>query len=953
MWHNASMMSDLPLHVWIVLALAALLTLAWALVVFGERLTRIWRTATPLGRASFAFAAIIATLIGGTKPNPGDEGQGGSNPTNPPPLGMGAPAPSGLLGMNWNDEPYFDPTNFPAVTPEDIARGWQCMRVITNATYSFAMPDGTTPCMKWWLHGAYEDVLKVKLTVPRTTTNGNDTLGDDPEEDFYFPIGNDLYTSIWAHTWGKIRGRLMDGTNEIAAVGGPIAAVPSISRFWSSASDEDSILLTWQDFTPGRALLTTDSSSPATLSAQLELKRNGDFVARSNEVAWLCRHISPTDWDGDGWRNEDDPHPYQWDLFGNGFSQNMPEDADESCYYWIDIRTEVSGRVKFTGDAPSNLPDPDFEARAGETYRVELLIGKEYSVSSAGPISVIDRSSSDIEVHRHGATRFNVVWPVTIDVVDDEPLMLMAAPSDVPAPLMAASGGSGGFFVVVTPDWLGGTVDWPTSTCCQIVGGGDSFSFLCSGDCGCGGCSFEGNYTYEGYTIRFMGAECGCTPHEHEDETPTTVGFSAPTVVFKDGALRPLSVGIEHGDVGSVGTLTLEREGAQSKIRIWADEHKHSAATQFSWDVASFNGCTYWVEGIEASGSVDDIEFRLVWERDGQDDAEYPDATTCAELKETTVSSAIPNGSPNPPPFDGNTRYSFDESHSPTTDKHWSVLYKDVVNNDFTVRDFDVDMTLTVDPAGAPVGISTWFSIGEWPGTGTITRKGPRIGALRNPKTGGVFHIGACFDGSPTNECVIVLPFAGASMDSVLSSDLARADTFAAAARAKYEPREINSAEFGQKWFITAGNGDYLGRPDSGINKCVWYYSQVNDETGQAGIGTLAGRPIRVAKLSNILAAYMCEKLDVSLANQLLSQLIGTTFDYSALLCWQAGRDIANGEDFDETIQDLADRNWKQMDARTIKPWPNLSPTSNHSPRPTYTNFNRVFYSPGMLSKEP
>ena len=58
----------------------------------------------------------------------------------------------------------------------------------------------------------------------------------------------------------------------------------------------------------------------------------------------------------------------------------LPPGANEAAYCWIEIRSRWNSWIEFYGDAPSDLEDPCFWAKAGETYRVTLLIGKTYEV---------------------------------------------------------------------------------------------------------------------------------------------------------------------------------------------------------------------------------------------------------------------------------------------------------------------------------------------------------------------------------------------------------------------------------------------------------------------------------------------------------------------------------------------------------------------------------------------
>ncbi len=116
------------------------------------------------------------------------------------------------------------------------------------------------------------------------------------------------------------------------------------------------------------------------------------------EVETVCRRVDPDDYDGDGWRNDDDPDPYNPDDFYDMFSQELPEGANEAAYYWVDIRPRWNSDIGFYGDAPSNLVDPYVCGKAGETYRVRLLVGKTYFVESSQPVDIVGRSSPSIEV---------------------------------------------------------------------------------------------------------------------------------------------------------------------------------------------------------------------------------------------------------------------------------------------------------------------------------------------------------------------------------------------------------------------------------------------------------------------------------------------------------------------------------------------------------------------------
>ena len=211
--------------------------------------------------------------------------------------------------------------------------------------------------------------------------------------------------SLWAFSWGKVRFALADTNTEIVAVGAPMSAVPYRSRLWAASGTNDSRLVTWENFVLGRASVA-DYQLPSTnyqlVSAQVELRTTGDFVTRSNEVETVYRRVDPDDWDDDGWRNEDDPDPCCWEEFYDCFEQELPEGANTNAYCWIEIRPQWNSDIWFCGDAPSDLDDPCIYGRAGETYRVQLLIGKTYEIEGSQPFDVVAKSDERIEVAELG-----------------------------------------------------------------------------------------------------------------------------------------------------------------------------------------------------------------------------------------------------------------------------------------------------------------------------------------------------------------------------------------------------------------------------------------------------------------------------------------------------------------------------------------------------------------------
>ena len=888
----------LPIKIYVIAA--SLGTIVYLAILLRREITAASHTICalpPTRKFALAVMLLIAVAFGGTKTNQVDQTSGTNDVLSLPPVGI-------ALRMIRNAPP----PSQPSVTPEDIAFGWQRLGPFTNATISYSMPTNAALATNWWLRGAYEDVT---------------------------PVSN-----LWAYVWGKVR-LALDDTNEIVAVGAPMSAVPFGSRLWSATDTNDAFRITWENFILGR--------SNALVSAQIEFRTNGDYVTRSNGVETVWRRIDPDDFDADGYLNDDDYYPYDWNEGADeyyGPYNDLPWDCNEDAY--CEVTVEIGGRrsqwVTFTGDDNSDYSDPYFYARPGVPFDVKILIGKTYRVTCDAPIRAVGKSDDEIVVSDVSSNAFTVVWPVTIT----EAPRLLAAP---PRGLLGGSHGNTGFTMDIYPSWLNGTFEWGTNACCQIVDNDGWWSFECEYGCSCGGCRIGGSYIYEGYELKFDGISCGCRYNQHPE---TLWGLTAPGVLFKDGALRPLSITFLHGDADDPeeGELTLEITRGNDKVRIWNDSEKTSEASEFSWDVSSFNGRTYYLEGVETSSSVEDIEFKLVWTRPGGDDVDRTAATTCAEVKETQVTSSLPDGSSNPQPFSGHTNWDFNVTHSPNPDKHFSVLFRDAVNDDFSVRDFSVDMTLVVQPAGAPVGTASWFPLEPTPQSGAIVSTGSLIGTLLNPKVGGVYHIGSCFDGSPTNECNIVLPLAGAEMINVLLGDLAAADGFADRSRENWPRRWFTRALFASWWFVRDKYGYYRGRPDNADNPTVWYYNQVRDDDGKGAIGTLLGVPIHIEKLSNLLAAYACEKLDVPLEEQGLSQLYGTDNDESAGLSWTIGMRLANGGDFLREVGYLTTNAYQWASEKCSKLWPNDAPVDNHRGYFGHGDFNVEFSSPGFIYRE-
>ena len=176
----------------------------------------------------------------------------------------------------------------------------------------------------------------------------------------------------------------------------------------------------------------------------------------------------------------------------------------------------------------------------------------------------------------------------------------------------------------------------------------------------------------------------------------------------------------------------------------------------------------------------------------------------------------------------------------------------------------------------------------------------------------------------PETKVVIITSYSTAD-------DLVRADEFANWKRRLLTKRWYTRIACGALWFCTKQTGYYRGRPDNMNSPTPWHYNQVSDTDGLGAVGTLAGYPIRVEKLSNLIAGYACEKLGVPYQDQLVSQLFGTSNGQSAWQSWRAGMRLAKGHGWRLVFSSLGSSIRTEHDAKTDRLWPNPAPADNHT----------------------
>ena len=625
----------------VVLAGACLFTFAWVILAQRrtiKRLSDAYLRLTHFQRVLVALAVIVCTVYA-QKPSTNDvNGVSGTNDVEVV-IGGDTNDVEIVEGGDTNEvgEAVSSPLLLGFVRPltsgqesaSPFSAPYRLESVSTNSDISYAMPSDGTIRGTWHLTGAYEDIQKVTL------------------DGFAFPLGPDLCTSLWAYTWGKVRPQLKNASNEIAAVGAPMSAIPDVSRFWTAATFNDTYLLTWESFAAGR--LTTNEVEEIggggqwnVTSAQIELKRNGDFITRSNDVESVWRRVNPDDWDDDGIPNEDDPEPLYHAEGETHFGphQDLSVIINSNAYCWVDVVVpHVNARVVFVGEGYCRLPDPSFIAEAGTTNRVVILIGKEYHVFCDMPFEVVGKSDPEIGVWANAPTDKTICWPLTVE---------------------AWEGNGNSFRMHVVPNRVGGGFTW-TNVCCSISGSGYTFSYGCDKDCLCTGCATSGFLEYEEFRKGCTGGSCGCSswgewvedgdPDEAPEPASVSVDFSKSVVLFEEAytnsygqpvrgqstvtRLTCVAYGGEHG-----GDLMFTLSGVDKLTRIAGAELPTGSIS-----VEPYQTRTYKVDyhGKEPSEGKGDITVSaLLVENDTSENRSDDDSLTSVEVKSYVYCGWIP-----------------------------------------------------------------------------------------------------------------------------------------------------------------------------------------------------------------------------------------------------------------------------------------------------------------------
>ncbi|NLB54745.1 MAG: hypothetical protein GX811_03095, partial [Lentisphaerae bacterium] len=329
-------------------------------------------------------------------------------------------------------------------------------------------------------------------------------------------------------------------------------------------------------------------------------------------------------------------------------------------------------------------------------------------------------------------------------------------------------------------------------------------------------------------------------------------------------------------------------------------------------------------------------------------------ACTVSVIKVDTIEASSPVADNLQHFFEGHKPWPLDITKSPTPDKHLVIFFKDVIDSSFNVLDFDVELKAHV----LPEDISEELFDESWvkesgPNSGSFDRTDTFEVKYQNPKEGGIYRFEFLLglDGEIKSEANVVLPLAGAEVDSIVSEDIGRADTFAATVVSNYSWLARQNPLNGITWFVSNGAGDYLGRPDNSATPTVWVYNQVNTSSslGMGGVATWKGTPVRIAKLSNFMVGYGARKIGVAPISAWMSQVIGNFNDSAASKSWNAGWAVAGGANYNTTVEALVVDIWDEADEKNQKLWPNLKAAVNYVAPNSFSDPDNEFTSPGFL----
>lgn len=427
-------------------------------------------------------------------------------------------------------------------------------------------------------------------------------------------------------------------------------------------------------------------------------------------------------------------------------------------------------------------------------------------------------------------------------------------------------------------------------------------------------------------------------------------------------------------DVGSRCMLTLSRNTAidasgnvrltssgngGAKVKFILDSEKVLDDLDMTWPAEEFGefSCQVVYEG--PSDHVGDITVEA--SLDGIDYDEYGQPFVPSSVVRTrhltagSIDSLVLTGAGSTTNFLPFQSYPITITNSWNPGRHLLVPFESAWDPTNGFRDCSVEARLAVTPADLVPNVS-WTLTPDSPPSGVLIASN-NTARLVNPRVGGLYTIRAEVDDIWTHGNVL-LPPAGAEIESHVAANLAKADHLASLIgdvsdeTAGWNP--TNRVIYGFFWFFNLTQkrtSYYQGRPNFGL-KTVWRYNQVNDATGFGAVCTLAGVPIRLEKLSNLSAAYLCKKINVPTNEIEIASHLGTENDASAAISWSVGEALATGDPngCQAALTNMVRRCWSRNDEKVARLWPLTPPADNYMGWTTNRfNYNFGFASPALL----
>ena len=535
---------------------------------------------------ALAAAAMVSMKVGGQKAT------NGTNQASAP-IGMGSVSLGGMSSL----APFLGGGNLRSggiatVTPDDVTNGYRLVEETIECTI---VPPGASAVTNalWLKRGAYDAAFSI------------------PATNWSFRIPSGEASKVMVYAYGELR-MLGGGELSLPQIFEDKVSLAPTSRwdrlqngadasfFCHEATPSNSLVVTWRN-----ALLGRDTASNVTFQA--EFFPGGDFEYRYEDRTLRCRVVVPYDWDDDGLANEIDTEPYasNGDCFGTGegwlaanSAVSLATNANPWAYYELVFTATKDGTlVHVACDGSSDLGDMVVIANSNQTCRIPLLMGAGYEIAATHPLSEVQASDANAEVVAgNGSTVGNPGEGEGVHLTISYPLAFSVFDS-----------GNGGAEVSVSPLIPGLELAAVYGGCCSNPVCGLSFTWGCSGACGCGNGLHEmtAAATWSGYSRQF-GWSCWCPcvhSGEAEGQEPRLV-IDAPRTLYTNGNggaeisdIMPVTAGLVFQGATN-GTLTLSLTGGDTGLNVWETSNRTSRVNMpVDWDVSHCPGKTFYVEG--------------------------------------------------------------------------------------------------------------------------------------------------------------------------------------------------------------------------------------------------------------------------------------------------------------------------------------------------------------------